>query len=212
MADDSPHGIRVQLRFVKKPWTFQPFKPLESFRAFRHRHIAEAELPFDPSKFEETWHFEGKQIHGIKLWNPSKESEPGLQVYRWGIWSHFAFLHPFTWNKQELWNLELTPIANDSSGTTWKGSGMNSINIDPSKVQEFIQVLDVFTKTVREQTQRLNAKQRDLKASWNDLQYEKFSQEFEEAAKIITRFLDKSEQQKIYLRKKLKGIEPYHQR
>lgn len=83
------------------------------------------------------------------------------------------------------------------------------VQIDTEKVQEFIQVLDVFIKTVRDQTQRLGAKQRDLKASWNDPQYQKFSQEFEEAARMINRYLERSEVQKVELRKKIATLDPY---
>ncbi len=192
----NPSRIHVQLQF-KSAWRI------------RHGHWAEAELPFDPSKLEATWHFDGKPVHGIKLWG-SLEGSEGQKIYQWGIKSRFAWLNPFNWNKEELWSLELSPKT-VSSSVNAKGNNMmkGKVQIDTEKVQEFIQVLDVFIKTVRDQTQRLGAKQRDLKASWNDPQYQKFSQEFEEAARMINRYLERSEVQKVELRKKIATLDPY---
>jgi uncharacterized protein YukE len=192
----NPSRIQVQLH-LKSAWRI------------RHGHWAEAELPFDPSKLEATWHFNGQPIEGIKLWGSLEGSKEGQKIYQWGIKSRFAWLHPFDWNKEELWSLELTPKT-DSSNTSWRGNTMSEkAEADAGEIEAFARSLDLFSKTLRDQMRQLSAKQKQLSATWRDDTYERYVPEFEQAMKMLDKFIQASEKQVPHLRKRVQKIRDY---
>ena len=193
----NPSSISIQLH-LKSTWSL------------RHGHYAEAELPFDPTNLEAVFSFNGQTIQGIKLWGAVEGTKPGHKVYRWGIRTRFAFSHLFTWNKQELWNLELTP-ANDSSSTTWKGNSMAKVEASPEEIESFASTLDRFGKTLHSEIRQLNAAQKRLGETWRDQENARYAQEFEQALRILDRFIQESAQQVPQLKRKAQRLRDYLQ-
>lgn len=183
---------------------------LKSTWGFRHAHFAEAELPFDPSKLEAAFTFDGQPVEGIKLWGSVAGIEPEQRVYRWGIRTRFVWTHFFSWNKDELWNLKLTSPAGDV-GSVMKGSAMAGVEANPEEIEAFAATLSRFSKTLHDQIKQLNAAQKRLGETWRDQENARYAGEFEQTMRTLERFIQASEQQVPQLKRKAQRLRDYLQ-
>ena len=84
--------------------------------------------------------------------------------------------------------------------------------VNPDELRRFAQVLRHFNADLRESTTSLHGQLLSLGDTWRDQEHEKFRQEFEEAMKVIDRFLEASDAHVPLLLHKAEHIEDYLQR
>jgi uncharacterized protein YukE len=88
---------------------------------------------------------------------------------------------------------------------------MAKANVDPTELRRFARDLSRFNTDLETLTTGLHARLRGLEKSWIDQEQKKFTQEFEQTMKTLTRFLESSTQHAAFLAKKARHIEDYLQ-
>ena len=88
---------------------------------------------------------------------------------------------------------------------------MAKANVDPTELRRFARDLSRFNSDLETLTTGLHARLRGLEKSWIDQEQKKFTQEFEQTMKTLTRFLESSTQHVAFLAKKARHIEDYLQ-
>lgn len=81
--------------------------------------------------------------------------------------------------------------------------------MDPEEVRRFAEQLKRFTGDVQSSTSALQARFQALGDSWQDQEFEKFSDEFSDTVKALKRFVEASNQYAPYLQRKAQRIEDY---
>jgi len=88
---------------------------------------------------------------------------------------------------------------------------MAKANVDPSELRRFARDLSRFNTDLEALMMSLQTRLRGLEKSWMDQEQRRFTQEFEQTMKTLTRFLDGSNQHAAFLAKKARHIEEYLQ-
>jgi len=86
---------------------------------------------------------------------------------------------------------------------------MARANVDPTELRRFARDLSRFNSELADLLNALHTKAAALEKTWNDQEQRRFMQEFEQATKVLTRFLQSSEQYVRFLIKKAGHIEDY---
>jgi uncharacterized protein YukE len=88
---------------------------------------------------------------------------------------------------------------------------MAKANVDPTELRRFARDLSRFNTDLEALLTSLHARLRGLEKSWIDQEQRRFTQEFEQTMKTLTRFLESSHQHVAFLGKKARHIEDYLQ-
>ena len=88
---------------------------------------------------------------------------------------------------------------------------MAKANVDPTELRRFARDLTRFNADLEGLLTSLQTRLRGLEKSWMDQEQRRFTQEFEQTMKTLTRFLDGSNQHAAFLAKKARHIEDYLQ-
>ncbi len=83
--------------------------------------------------------------------------------------------------------------------------------VDPEELREFARALKKFNDDLRDRTSRMNNQLSALGATWRDQEHKKFTQQYEEHVKLISRFLETSELHVPYLMRKADQVDEYLQ-
>ncbi|MDH7599929.1 MAG: WXG100 family type VII secretion target [Sedimentisphaerales bacterium] len=86
---------------------------------------------------------------------------------------------------------------------------MARANVDPAELRRFARDLSRFNSELSALLNGLHARSAALEKVWNDQEQRRFMQEFEQATKVLTRFLQTSDQYVRFLIKKAGHIEDY---
>ena len=88
---------------------------------------------------------------------------------------------------------------------------MTQAIVDPAELRRFAQMLKKFNSELMENATVLSNQLSALSQSWRDQENKKFSEEFEQNMKVISRFIDSNTQHIPYLLRKAQLIEEYLQ-
>ena len=83
--------------------------------------------------------------------------------------------------------------------------------VDPDELRRFAQSLKKFNTELLERSAALANQLDHLSTSWRDQENKKFSEEFEQHMRVISRFVDANNQHIPYLLRKAERIEEYLQ-
>lgn len=86
---------------------------------------------------------------------------------------------------------------------------MAKVNVDPTELRRFAQDLNRFNNELQALMGGLHGKMRALEANWRDQEQRKFSEAFESTVKVLSNFLDASQQHSQFLAKKASLVEEY---
>lgn len=81
--------------------------------------------------------------------------------------------------------------------------------VDPEQLRQFAMMLKRFNTTLSESSSKLSQEVARLATSWRDQEHRKFSVEFEEQLKQLTRLIEASDRHVPYLLRKAELIEEY---
>jgi len=88
---------------------------------------------------------------------------------------------------------------------------MAKAHVDPAELRRFARDLTRFNSDLETLMAGLQNRLRGLEKSWADQEQRRFTQEFEQTMKTLSRFLDISSQHVTFLAKKARHIEDYLQ-
>jgi len=88
---------------------------------------------------------------------------------------------------------------------------MAKANVDPTELRRFARDLSRFNTDLETLMTSLHARLRGLEKTWIDQEQKKFTQEFEQTMKTLSRFLESSTHHAAFLAKKARHIEDYLQ-
>ena len=88
---------------------------------------------------------------------------------------------------------------------------MAKANVDPAELRRFARDLNRFNGDLEALLSGIGGRLRSLEKNWSDQEQRRFTQEFEQTMKILSRFLDTSQQHVAFLTKKAHHIEAYLQ-
>lgn len=83
--------------------------------------------------------------------------------------------------------------------------------VDPVELRRFAQTLKQFNTDLMERATSLASQLGALSNTWRDQEHKKFTEEFEQHMKVLSRFVDANEQHIPYLLRKAERIEEYLQ-
>jgi uncharacterized protein YukE len=86
---------------------------------------------------------------------------------------------------------------------------MAKASVDPADLRRFAQDLSRFNNDLQALVGALHAKLRALESTWRDQEQRKFTESFEQTAKVLGGFLEDSHQHAQVLVKKAALIEDY---
>ncbi len=86
---------------------------------------------------------------------------------------------------------------------------MAKANVDPAQLRRFARDLNRFNTELETLLSSLNVRLQGLEGSWNDQEQRRFTQEFKQTMKTLSRFLESSTQHVSFLTKKAGHIEDY---
>jgi len=86
---------------------------------------------------------------------------------------------------------------------------MSQAIVDPNDLRRFAHNLRVFQSDLLQRMTVLQGQMNALGQSWRDQEQEKFTAEFEETMKVLTRFLEAAEQHVPFLLRKAQRVEEY---
>jgi uncharacterized protein YukE len=81
--------------------------------------------------------------------------------------------------------------------------------VDPEQLRRFASMLRHFNHELTEGAGKLSHEMSELSATWRDQEHRKFSAEFAEQMKLMTRLIENSEKHIPYLLRKAELIEEY---
>lgn len=83
---------------------------------------------------------------------------------------------------------------------------------DPEEILRFANELKQFNAQLSELSQRLNGQLRNLNSSWQDQEFHKFAEQFEQTMRGIQNFIRASDAHVPLLQKKAQALKQYLQR
>jgi uncharacterized protein YukE len=83
--------------------------------------------------------------------------------------------------------------------------------VDPDELRRFAAALRKFNGDMRDRLTSLGSQMAGLTKTWRDQEQKKFTEEFEQHLKVISRFMDLTEQHIPYLLRKAEAIDQYLQ-
>ena len=83
---------------------------------------------------------------------------------------------------------------------------MAKASVDPGELRRFARDLTRFNSDLENLVAGLQTRPRGLEKSWTDQEQRRFTQEFEQTVKTLSRFLDASTQHAAFLAKKARHI------
>ena len=83
--------------------------------------------------------------------------------------------------------------------------------VDPDELRQFAQRLKKFNTELHDRLVSLNNAMNSLSSTWRDQEHKRFSEQFDEHLKLMTRFLELSERHVPYLARKADQIDEYLQ-
>jgi WXG100 family type VII secretion target len=86
---------------------------------------------------------------------------------------------------------------------------MAKAHVDPEELRRFARDLTRFNAEISTLVTALQSRLRSLEQTWQDQEQHKFSEEFGQAMKTLTRFLALSDEHVAFLSKKAGFIEEY---
>ncbi|HEY0009544.1 MAG TPA: WXG100 family type VII secretion target [Tepidisphaeraceae bacterium] len=86
---------------------------------------------------------------------------------------------------------------------------MSKANVDPAELRRFAQDLSRFNVELQTLLGGLHGKMRQLEQNWRDQEQRKFTEQFEQTAKVLSGFLEQSHGHVSFLGKKAALIEDY---
>lgn len=86
---------------------------------------------------------------------------------------------------------------------------MSKAHADPAELRRFAQDLMRFTHEMRAMLSGMNARLNILEQGWQDMEHKKFAEQYEETARLCTKFLNASEEHAKFVAKKAELIEAY---
>lgn len=86
---------------------------------------------------------------------------------------------------------------------------MAKANVDPVELRRFAQDLNRFNYELQTLLAGLHGKMRALEANWRDQEQRKFSEAFESTVKVLSNFLESSQQHSQFLVKKATLVDEY---
>ncbi len=86
---------------------------------------------------------------------------------------------------------------------------MAKANVDPAELRRFAQELNRFNNDLHGLMSGLHARLRTLEGTWRDQEQRKFTEAFEQTVKVLSGFLEASQQHAQVLAKKANAIEEY---
>jgi uncharacterized protein YukE len=81
--------------------------------------------------------------------------------------------------------------------------------VDPADVRRFTAQLRQHNNDLRNTLSQMNGQLQNLGETWRDVEYQKFQGEFKNAAQMIRRFTDNSDQYAQFLTRKAGKAEEY---
>ena len=88
---------------------------------------------------------------------------------------------------------------------------MAKANVDPSELRRFARDLNRFNTELQSRMNGLHSRLMRLEQTWQDQEQHKFVEEFEQAMKALSRFLEVSNLHTSFLVRKARHIEDYLQ-
>ncbi len=82
--------------------------------------------------------------------------------------------------------------------------------VDPEQLRQFAIMLKRFNETLGESCSKMGVELNRLGSTWRDQEHRKFSLEFEQQMKQLSRLIESSEKHVPYLLRKAELIEEYH--
>jgi uncharacterized protein YukE len=86
---------------------------------------------------------------------------------------------------------------------------MSQAIVDPGELRRFAKDLSKFNQELEQLVGGLHAKMRGLEQTWRDQEQRKFSESFQDAVRVLARFVESSEQHAQFLNKKAQLAEDY---
>lgn len=86
---------------------------------------------------------------------------------------------------------------------------MNQAIVDPDQLRQFAGHLHQFSEELKQRSGSLAAQMNQLEQTWRDEQHRKFSEEFSEQLRQLTRMIQTTEQHVPYLLRKAEQIDAY---
>lgn len=83
--------------------------------------------------------------------------------------------------------------------------------VDPEELRRFARQLTAFNRDLESNLASLRGALKSLGATWRDREHDKFSDEFEQTATAVSRFVEASNQHIPFLMRKAQAIETYLQ-
>ena len=81
--------------------------------------------------------------------------------------------------------------------------------VDPEELRRFARNLQKFTTEVQERLSALGSQLVNLGKTWRDQEHKKFAEEFEQHMRVVSRFIEVTDQHIPYLLRKAEYIEQY---
>jgi len=88
---------------------------------------------------------------------------------------------------------------------------MGKANVDPVELKRFARDVQRFSAELEALMARMRGRMLSLEKTWQDQEQVKFFEEFEQAMKVLTKFVEISHEHSALLVKKARHIEDYLQ-
>lgn len=89
---------------------------------------------------------------------------------------------------------------------------MSQAIVDPAELRKFAKDLARFNQDVQVLVVGIHTKMRNLESTWRDQEQRKFTESFTETVRVMSRFIEASEQHVVFLNKKAQLAEEYLKR
>ena len=86
---------------------------------------------------------------------------------------------------------------------------MSKVAGDPEELRRFARDLKRFSTQLADMTSSLNGRLAGLSRTWRDQEHRKFSDEFEQTTKVLSRFVESSDEHVLFLMRKAKHLDEY---
>lgn len=86
---------------------------------------------------------------------------------------------------------------------------MSQAVVDPVELRRFAALLRDFTAELQNRLMTVNGQMNALSQTWRDQEHQKFTEEFTQHMKLLSRFVEANEQHVPYLMRKADRIEEY---
>ena len=86
---------------------------------------------------------------------------------------------------------------------------MSQAIVDPAELRRFAKDLSRFNQELEGLVAGLHGKMRNLEATWRDQEQRKFAEGFTDTVRVLSRFVEHSEEHAKFLNKKAEAVEAY---